>query len=119
MIMLLTVGLTTAVWLTVTFLTKPESDATLVAFFRRTHPGTIGWRRIAAMAPDVVPDAAGARNLVDWIAGCALVYGILFGVGKVLLHEVRSGIPLLAMGVIAGAVIYLDLSRRGWESIRE
>src|ERR1019366_8024432 len=85
-IMLITVGLTSVVWLTVTFLTRPESDATLVAFFRRTHPGILGWRRIAALAPDVRPDAGGARNLIDWIAGCALVYGILFGVGKLLLH---------------------------------
>ena len=118
-IMLITVGLTSVVWLTVTFLTRPESDATLVAFFRRTHPGILGWRRIAALAPDVRPDAGGARNLIDWIAGCALVYGILFGVGKLLLHEAGAGIPLLMMAAVAGVVIYADLSRRGWETVRE
>ena len=117
-IMLVTVALTTAVWLLVTRLTPPEPDATLVAFFRRTHPGLLGWRRIAALAPDVVPDTSGLRNVIDWLAGCALVYGVLFGVGKLLLHEPGPGVPLLAMGIAAGAVIYADLSRRGWETVR-
>jgi Na+/proline symporter len=118
-VMLVTVALTSVVWITVTFLTRPESDATLVAFYTRTHPGMLGWRRIAALAPGVQGDTSGWRNLIDWIAGCALVYGILFGVGKVLLHETAAGIPLLAMAVIAAVVIYSDLSRRGWETVRE
>ena len=37
-IMIVTVSITTVVWLAVTFLTRPESKDTLVAFYRRTHP---------------------------------------------------------------------------------
>ena len=49
-IMIFTVSITTAVWLAVTFLTKPESKETLVAFYRRTHPSaavggpSLNWR---------------------------------------------------------------------------
>ena len=73
--------------LLVTFLTKPESKETLVAFYRRTAPSLTGWRPIAALAPDVKPRQDGLSNLLDWICGCVLIYGVLFGVGKLLLQE--------------------------------
>ena len=43
--MVTTVGITTAVWLAVTFLTAPESAETLDRFYRRVRPGGPGWRR--------------------------------------------------------------------------
>jgi solute:Na+ symporter, SSS family len=116
-IMIVTVTITTVVWLAVTFLTPPEPDDTLVAFYRRTRPSRAGWRPIAARAPDVRPAADGLANLFDWIAGCVMIYGILFGVGKLLLHETVPGVVLLVFGLGAGAVIYRDLSRRGWQIV--
>jgi SSS family solute:Na+ symporter len=116
-IMIVTVTITTIVWLAVTFLTKPESKETLVAFYRRTHPSEAGWRPIAKLAPDVRPSGGGLSNLIDWICGCALIYGVLFGTGKLLLKDFATGSILLAMGLAAGAIIYWDLSRRGWSSV--
>src|SRR6266704_3249745 len=118
-IVLITVAVTTAVWLAVTFLTRPESDATLVAFYRRTRPSRTGWGPVAARAPDVQPSRDGLANLLDWVAGCVLVYGALFGVGKLLLHDTVPGLLLLALSGVAGAVIYRDLSRRGWSTVVE
>jgi len=116
-IMIVTVTITTIVWLATTFLTQPESKETLIAFYRRTHPSAAGWRPIAKLAPDVRPSGGGLSNLIDWICGCALIYGILFGTGKLLLKDFTTGSLLLAMGLAAGAVIYWDLSRRGWSSV--
>src|SRR4051812_22758692 len=45
--MLITVGITTVVWLTVTLLTPPETEATLERFYRRVRPGGLGWRVVA------------------------------------------------------------------------
>src|SRR6266566_2942347 len=118
-IVLITVAVTTVVWLAVTFLTRPESDATLVAFYRRTRPSRAGWGPVAALAPDVRPSADGLANLIDWVAGCVLVYGALFGVGKLLLHDPLPGILMLGLSAIAGAVIYRDLTRRGWRTVVE
>jgi len=118
-IMLITVAVTTAVWLAVTFLTAPESDETLVSFYRRTRPSRAGWGPVAAKAPDVHASADGLANLVDWVAGCVMIYGVLFGVGKLLLHETSLGIVLLGIGAAAGAVIYRDLSGRGWHTVVE
>jgi hypothetical protein len=46
-----------------------------------------------------------------------LIYGVLFGTGKLLLKEFAAGSVLMALGLAAGAVIYWDLSRRGWSSV--
>jgi Na+/proline symporter len=116
-IMIYTVAITTAVWLAVTYLTAPESRETLVSFYRRTRPSRTGWGPVAAQAPDVRPSTGGVSNLLDWIAGCALVYGSLFGVGKLLLKETTEGLLLLGLAAVAGAIIYWDLSRRGWASV--
>ena len=116
-VMIVTVGITTVVWLATTMFTPPEPDDVLVAFYRRTRPSAAGWSRIARLAPDAKPSRDGLSNLLDWIAGCALIYGVLFGVGKLLLHETGPGLALLAGGLAGGAVIYGDLSRRGWSAV--
>ena len=113
-LMIITVAITTAVWLTVTFSTRPEPEGTLVSFYRRTAPSAAGWGPIAAIAPDIKPSRDGLASLADWVAGCMLIYGVLFGTGKLLLHETGSGLALLAIGAVGMLVIYRDFSRRGW-----
>jgi SSS family solute:Na+ symporter len=115
-IMILTVGITTAVWLATTFLTRPEPDHTLVAFYRRTRPSS-GWGPIARLAPEVKVTKDGLSNLLDWICGCVLIYGALFGFGKILLKDYLPGFAMLGVGLLAGAIIYRDLSRRGWATV--
>src|SRR5205809_770153 len=46
-IMMVTVAATTVVWLVATWLTPPESDATLTAFYRKVRPQGPGWMRVA------------------------------------------------------------------------
>jgi solute:Na+ symporter, SSS family len=118
-IMILTVAITTAVWLAVTFLTRPESKDTLVSFYRRVRPWRTGWGPVGEMAPEVVSAGGGWWDAIDWICGCALIYGALFGTGKLLLGEIGAGIGLLAIGAAGGAVIWFDLSRRGWQAVSQ
>ena len=115
--LIITVGITTVVWLSTTFLTRPEPEETLVAFYARTRPSAAGWGPIARLKPEIVPARDGLSNLLDWIAGCVLIYGILFGTGKLLLHETGMGLGLVAAGLAGGAVIYWDLNRRGWSAL--
>ncbi|MFN3326154.1 MAG: sodium:solute symporter family protein [Bryobacteraceae bacterium] len=118
-IMIVTVGVTTAAWLATTFLTAPEPKETLVAFYRRSRPSAAGWAPIARLAPEVKPARDGLANLLDWACGCILIYGALFGTGKLLLGQTGAGLLLWAAALAAGAVIYWDLSRRGWSSVVE
>jgi solute:Na+ symporter, SSS family len=110
-IMLITVGITTAVWLAVTFLTRPEPEAKLVAFYRRVHPSPAGWRPVARLAPEVTPSGDAGRNFADTIAGLAMIYSILFGTGKLLLGETLAGLGLWALAIAAGWWIWRDLAR--------
>ncbi|MBZ5695635.1 MAG: Na+:solute symporter [Acidobacteriia bacterium] len=108
---LLTTLVTTAVWVVVTLLTPPEPRDTLLRFYRRVRPDTFGWRPIAKFASDVVPQQDLARNLLDWIAGCTMIYSALFGVGKLCLLRWRPGILLLVVSFVCAAFIYRGLSR--------
>jgi len=114
---LITGGLTTIAWLVVTFLTRAESNATLVSFYRRVHPTVYGWRRVAKLAPELpeVKDVAG--NAFNWLMGVILVYGCLFGIGKLVFQQWGQGILLLGIACAAGYLIFWDLSRRGWETL--
>jgi solute:Na+ symporter, SSS family len=118
-LILITVAITTAVWLAATFLTAPETDTTLIGFYRRVRPSLAGWGPIARLAPDVRVANDLAWNLLDWLCGCALIYGALFGIGKIILKEYGSGFAFIGIAVVAAAVIYWDLSRRGWSSVME
>ena len=113
-LILITVSVTTVVWIAVTFLTSPVPKEKLLEFYRRTRPTAAGWQPIAAMAPEIPPDREGWYNLKYWLLGCAMVYLSMFAIGKFLLGDPRVA-GLLALGAfVAGYWIYRDFSRRGW-----
>lgn len=115
-LMIITVTITTAAWLLVTFLTKPEPENVLTAFYRRTRPSRAGWGCIARLAPEVQPAGNALSNFLCWAAGCMLIYGALFGVGKLLLLETGAGLLWVGAGMLGLALIYWNLSRRGWSA---
>lgn len=102
------------VWIIVTMLTKPTEDNKLVEFYRKVRPGGIGWRRIGKLAPEVVPDSTLHLDFLNWVLGVTVVFTFLFGLGRVLLGQVISGIGLLVLSVIIGAIISRNLKAHGW-----
>ncbi|MGA2631234.1 MAG: sodium:solute symporter family protein [Terriglobia bacterium] len=114
---LLTVAVTTVVWLAATFLTKPEPDSKLLEFYRRVRPGVFGWSRISTFAPEIPATHEGWYNLMDWLLGCLMVYMALFGIGKVILGSTGIGVLFLAISAVSGYAIYWDFSHRGWEKL--
>ncbi len=118
-ILLFTVAITSAVWLSVTFLTKPETDEKLLSFYRRVRPNARLWKPIAKKATDILPQKDGFFNLVDWLSGVAMVYSFLYGSGQIILGDTAIGIGFLLLGLVFGGIIYFDLNRRGWETVAE
>lgn len=114
---LITGGITTVVWLVTTFITKPENEATLVGFYRRVLPTVYGWKHIAKLVPELPEVKDISSNAFDWVMGIVLVYGCLFGIGKLVFQQWTSGIVLLVIAATAGYLIFWDLSRRGWETL--
>ena len=111
------VGVTTIAWIAATFLTAPVKEDHLVRFYRRVRAGGIGWQKVARKIPDVQGDSGFGWLFVDWVCGVLLVYMFLFGTGKIIFGEFLLGCLLLLIGLIGGAVIYWDLSRRGWGEV--
>ena len=118
-LILITVAITTVAWVATTFLTAPESDATLLGFYCKVRPSPAGWRPIQHLAPEVPVSHDLGWNLADWLCGCALVYGALFGIGKIILNNYTTGTLFLLLSAASGAFIYWDLNRRGWSSVME
>jgi Na+/proline symporter len=112
-LMLVTVGITTIVWVCVTILTSPEPVEKLVAFYRRARPEGPGWNGIAARAGLAESHARGRLSLqfANWILGVALIYGSLFGIGKLIFKEWGAGFLYLAIAIVAGVLITRNLSR--------
>jgi Na+/proline symporter len=94
--LLTTIGITTPVWLAVTFLTRPTAEAKLVEFLRRIRPGSPGWARIRRRH-DLEGSSYFGRALGLW--GLALVglFGLNFGIGSLLIGEAPRGLLLLVL----------------------
>jgi solute:Na+ symporter, SSS family len=114
---LLTTAATTIVWLATTLLTAPEPTERLLKFYRRVQPTALGWKHIAALAPEIKPVRDLGGNTFDWIMGCTLVYCCMFGIGELVLQAWLTGLVLLAIAIVAGYLIYWSLSRRGWATL--
>ncbi|MFL5600971.1 MAG: sodium:solute symporter family protein, partial [Gemmatimonadaceae bacterium] len=105
-VMLVTVAISTVVWLGVTFATKPEPDRVLEAFYRRVRPGGPGWETVSTRAGfgrESIP--GGALAWTNWIAGIVAVYSSLFGIGKLVLGNLVPGLIMLVIAVLAFAWI--------------
>jgi SSS family solute:Na+ symporter len=108
--MLITVLVTTVVWLSVTFLTQPERTATLDRFYRQVRPGGPGWRVVSrrlGFGDDPIP--GGALSWVNWIAGVAAVYCAVFSVGAFLTGSPLSGGTYAVVAIVAFALIQRNL----------
>jgi solute:Na+ symporter, SSS family len=103
--LLVTVGVTTAVWLAATFLTRPTERETLLRFYRRVRPAGPGWDAVRAesgvgASPDSLP-----QQLLAWTAGCVFVYSALFATGSFLYGRTAQGLALAAAAVASGVVV--------------
>jgi solute:Na+ symporter, SSS family len=113
-VMLVTVAVTTVIWVSVTFATQPESPAILESFYKRVRPGGPGWETISTRlgyGREAIP--GGALAWTNWIAGVIAVYATLFGIGKVIFGELGLGLGLLALAVVSFAWIARSFTADG------
>lgn len=118
-VMLITVTISSIVWITVTLLTQPESEDTLIRFYRKVRPGGNLWKPIASKAPNVKTDKGFSWDFLDWVFGIILIYSSLFGVGKIILRDFKMGFILLVISIICFLIIRWDLNRRDWSVLKE
>ena len=105
--LLVTTLLTAGLWLIAMLATPPESPEVLERFVRQVRPPGPGWtqwrRRTGVLADETLP---GLMLLL--VAGCALLFGALLGIGGFLLK-----LQLWGWGGLVLAVVGVLLLRRG------
>jgi len=107
---LITVGITTCVWLAVTFLTPPVERQHLVRFYQKIKPGGL-WQKIRSETPGVKSKTSIGTDIINWILGTILIYSALFGVGRIILLETAKGILFLLITAVSGILLVKNLSK--------
>ena len=103
---------TTAIWMAVTLLTKPESDETLRSFYRKTQPGGPGWSKVVRKAKDDKVEII-ERNekwsvpsgITAMFLGIALIYAIMFATGYWIYGETTLALTLTGVSAIAAFLL--------------
>jgi len=91
----------TALWVIVLFLTPPESEDTLAAFYRHARPGGFGWHT-QRQQTGVLPAQDLTTDIQKVLAAILLLFGALFAVGGFLLLQPTVGWMALILAVIGG-----------------
>lgn len=110
--LLIGVGITTAAWIAVTYLTPATSAGTLERFYGLVTPGGPGWTPVVERARGAGHEFADAgrgwtvpAGLLAAAAGCLAVYSALFGIGNLIYGRYLLAGVLLATA--AAAAVYV------------
>jgi SSS family solute:Na+ symporter len=109
--LVITIAVTTLVWLAAMYATKPTDRSTLVSFYKLVRPAGPGWSSIRAetgvgSSPDSLPQA-----FLGWMLGCVFVYAALFGAGSVLYGRTGLAAMWIVLFVASGAGLVRLLPR--------
>ena len=114
------VAFTITATLIATYLSAPTDMEKLKAFYRRVLPAGPGWNFVRAeCARDAGTASEGRATAKDrlgpkflgWIAGTTLVYGLIFGLGSIILERYTLALGLLGLCSACVIVLYYVIRR--------
>ena len=112
--MVIGVVITTIVWLTVTFATRPTDQSTLAAFYKKIRPYDYGWKKVIAQLDDVPIQENGLRlDVMSMVYGCIAIYCLLFSTGYFIYGNIMLGLMTLIVAIFAALLL-----RRNWIQLR-
>lgn len=112
---LVIVAVTTAAWIAATFLTKPDDEAKLLAFYRKVRPGG-AWGPIARL--DGRRYRLGAAPFAGWALAVVMTLCLLIGVGRLIFMDWGPGAAYLGAGGLAAWALSRIVARIDWEGQR-
>ena len=115
------VVVTTAIWVAVTLMTKPESDATLRNFYKKIQPGGPGWSKVVSKAAAADVEIVNSNEkwsvpsgITAMLLGVSLVYVTMFATGYWIYGE-----TILALILTGAALLFGFLLIRVWKKMKE
>jgi SSS family solute:Na+ symporter len=109
---LIIVAVTTVVWVAVTFLTRPDDETKLLAFYRKVRPGG-AWGPIAKLNGRRY--RLQAAPFAGWGLAVVMIVAFLFGVGRLIFMDWGHGTAYLAVGAAAAFGLAKIIARIDWE----
>ena len=111
---------TSIIWLSVTYMTRPESDEVLRKFYKKTQPGGPGWEMVIQKAKKnkVKLDKKDSSwnvpsGIIAMLLGCGLIYSIMFATGYWIYGEYTSASALTISSFIFGILLI-----KKWKKIK-
>jgi len=111
---------TTAIWITVTFTTKPESKDILQSFYKKIQPGGPGWAKVVNEAKeDNIEIDTGEKwsvpsGITAMLLGVALVYSLMFATGYWIYGRTTSALVLTAIAIVSAFLLI-----KAWGRMKE
>lgn len=103
---------TTIVWITVTYLTQPESKEVLQNFYKKIQPGGPGWSKIIIDAKneniEIINTNEGwsvPSGIIAMLVGCALIYSVMFATGYFIYGYYTKALILTGVALISGFLL--------------
>jgi solute:Na+ symporter, SSS family len=93
--------ITAVIWISVMYLTPPESDEILDGFYRQVRPGGWGWQPQRERT-GVSPAQDLALDLLKVCAATLLLFGLMFAIGGFLLLQSLTGWISLIIAAVGG-----------------
>ncbi len=103
--MIFTTLFSTACWISVTYLTAPESEETLRKFFNRVQPGGPGWKQFTGEGKAAEPIWPA---LIKVALAALSIIGFLYGMGQVFFGSLIWGSLLIAAAIL---ILYYIVSQ--------
>lgn len=117
---LFVVIVTSAIWITVTYMTPAEDPVVLRAFYQKIQPGGPGWKKVVDEAKaekiDLVQDGKGwsvPSGITAMLLGCGMIYGAMFATGYWIYGQTTRAAIITLISIIFGALLV-----RTWKKVR-
>ena len=117
---LFVVIVTSAIWITVTYMTPAEDPAVLRDFYQKIQPGGPGWKKVVDEAKaekiDLVQDGKGwsvPSGITAMLLGCGMIYGAMFATGYWIYGQTTRAASITLISIIFGTLLV-----RTWKKVR-
>jgi len=106
------VGVTTATWLVVAFVTPPTTDETLDAFYRLVRPDGAGWRAVRSRVTggEEIGDGSLPRGIAATAIGAMLIYACIFLTGFAPHGRTGPAAACTVVALVTGFLLYRVLA---------